>query len=69
MKRIFSSLLTLLILITFSVASDTDRGKDIKQLNIGKPCCSNCDEKKVEKTNKPSCPNCAESKKPCCKDG
>lgn len=46
MKRIFSSLLTLLILITFSVASDTDRGKDIKQLNIGKPCCSNCDEKR-----------------------
>lgn len=54
--------------LTFSIASETQQGKDIKQLNIGKPCCSNCDDKKQEKSEKPSCPNCAEIKKPCCKD-
>ncbi|WP_457622908.1 hypothetical protein [Persephonella sp.] len=73
MSKIYLGLLTIIfssfIYIGTSFAEGDSNKKDIKQLNIGKPCCSNCDDKKAKKPEKSGCPNCAEVKKPCCKDG
>ncbi|WP_457641828.1 hypothetical protein [Persephonella sp.] len=75
MKKIFIGFFSLLFITVIyaenkSLASENiEKPRDIKQLNIGKPCCPG---KEKEVQEKPSCPNCGESKpcdgkKPCCK--